>query len=553
MIVLDKKSSALLSYLISLDEPETVMAISKHLGQSRRKIYYHLDNINESLPDDVEKIVSFPRVGIVLNEEQKEACQKLLEELDAYSYVMSSRERIQLMLVYIAVADSRVTLEKLMQLTEVSRNTVLNDLNSLRERLSLEQYNVQIHVTKTRGYYLDAHAFAKIQFVHRTLYNIYTTESDSFQKIMHDKIVEFTNYETLFCPAKLDYLRQLLDETKKELGKKLNTQDSEFMFNILPYLLMSYRNMVISPDERKRLEKEFLLAKERIEYHIAERMAKGFEDKFHVAYDDVEISIIAMLLLSFRKDKDSHNDSSDFDAMRDVIRSFLDAFEKDYDLSFEHKDELINQLLTHCKALLYRKIYGIFSLNPMTEQVKSKYGNLFAMTKSCAHILEEAWFIQLNDDDIAYLTIHLGGALYHIGAQDRYQPKVILVCDEGIGSRKFLLKQCQRYIPQARIEAVFTSEQFNSVRDIVAADVVIATSDGIETKLPMLVVNPVLTNDDIIRLVSFVYSNGKRTHDDLSQDLDQLLGHYVKDESERYVLRNQLEKVFRDELLRDLK
>lgn len=100
MIVLDKKSYALLSYLISLDEPETVMAISKHLGQSRRKIYYHLDKINESLPDDVEKIVSFPRVGIVLNEEQKEACRQLLEELDAYSYVMSSRERIQLMLVY---------------------------------------------------------------------------------------------------------------------------------------------------------------------------------------------------------------------------------------------------------------------------------------------------------------------------------------------------------------------------------------------------------------------------------------------------------------------
>ncbi|MGC4388306.1 ascorbate 6-phosphate lactonase, partial [Streptococcus suis] len=84
----------------------------------------------------------------------------------------------------------------------------------------------------------------------------------------------------------------------------------------------------ISPDERKRLEKEFLLAKERIEYHIAECMAKGFEDKFHVAYDDVEISIIAMLLLSFRKDKDSHNYSSDFDAMREVIKSFLDAFEK---------------------------------------------------------------------------------------------------------------------------------------------------------------------------------------------------------------------------------
>ncbi|MCS4488005.1 BglG family transcription antiterminator [Streptococcus sciuri] len=553
MIVLDKKSSALLSYLISLDEPETVMAISKHLGQSRRKIYYHLDKINESLSDDVEKIVSFPRVGIVLSENQKKACQKLLKELDAYSYVMSSHERICLLLIYIAVADSRVTLEKLMQLTEVSRNTVLNDLNSLRERLSLDQYNVKIHVTKTRGYYLEAHPLAKMQFVHRTLYNIYTTESGSFQKIMHDKIVVSTGYDKLFSQPKLDYLRQLLDESKKELGKKLNTQDSAFMFNILPYLLMSYRNMVISSNERKRLEKEFLLAKERIEYHIAERIAKDFEERFHVAYDDVEISIIAMLLLSFRKDKDSHNGSSDFDAMRNVIKDFLDDCERTYHVSFEHKDELNNQLLTHCKALLYRKTYGIFSLNPMTEQVKSKYGNLFAMTKSCAHILEDAWFIRLNDDDIAYLTIHLGGALYHIGVQDHYQPRLILVCDEGIGSRKFLLKQCQRYIPQANIEAVFTSEQFNSVRDIVSADAVIATSDGIETKLPMLVVNSVLTNDDIIRLVSFVYSNGKRTHDDLSQDLDQLLGNHIKDESERYVLRNQLEKVFRDELLRHLK
>ena len=34
MIILDKKSYALLSYLIKLDEPETVMTISKKLKQS---------------------------------------------------------------------------------------------------------------------------------------------------------------------------------------------------------------------------------------------------------------------------------------------------------------------------------------------------------------------------------------------------------------------------------------------------------------------------------------------------------------------------------------
>ena len=51
MIILDKKSYALLSYLIKLDEPETVMTISKKLKQSRRKIYYHLEKINDALPN----------------------------------------------------------------------------------------------------------------------------------------------------------------------------------------------------------------------------------------------------------------------------------------------------------------------------------------------------------------------------------------------------------------------------------------------------------------------------------------------------------------------
>lgn len=67
MIILDKKSYALLSYLIKLDEPETVMTISKKLKQSRRKIYYHLEKINDALPTDVEQIISYSRVGIVLN------------------------------------------------------------------------------------------------------------------------------------------------------------------------------------------------------------------------------------------------------------------------------------------------------------------------------------------------------------------------------------------------------------------------------------------------------------------------------------------------------
>ncbi|WP_164682650.1 hypothetical protein [Streptococcus hyointestinalis] len=84
-IGLEKESFVLLSYLISLDEPETDKAVSEQLAQVRRKIYYHLDKIYEAKPCDVEKIVSFPWAGIALNEERKEVCKQVLEEVDAYS------------------------------------------------------------------------------------------------------------------------------------------------------------------------------------------------------------------------------------------------------------------------------------------------------------------------------------------------------------------------------------------------------------------------------------------------------------------------------------
>lgn len=43
MILLDKTSCELLRYLIGLQEAATIMTISRELGQSRRKVYYHLE------------------------------------------------------------------------------------------------------------------------------------------------------------------------------------------------------------------------------------------------------------------------------------------------------------------------------------------------------------------------------------------------------------------------------------------------------------------------------------------------------------------------------
>lgn len=548
VIILDKKSYDLLSYLIRLKEAETVMAISAALGQSRRKIYYHLDKINEALPSHVAQIVSYPRVGILLNSEQKAACQQLLNEVTDYHYVMKGDERRSLSAIYIAVATERVTLDKLMMINDVSRNTILNDLAELREELSSYNNKIQLHATKAKGYYFDCHPMALIQYLYKVLAGVYQGGNSSFIELFDHKLSETQGLSAYFSKEVLDYFHEYLFLSQASLGKTINIQDSQFMLQILPFILLSYRNMQLHSETKTALKSDFNLIWKRKEYQIAKALASELYHNFKLHLDDIEVGMVAMLMLSFRKDQDHHVESQDYEQMRATIGDFIDQLELRYQLHFTHKKDLLRQLTRHCKALVYRKAYGIFSINPLTDHIKEKYEELFAMAQSCAVILEQAWQISLTDDDVAYLTIHLGGELRHSHA-DWDKTKLVIVSDDGIGIQKLLLKQCQRYLPNCQIEAVFTTEQYQSVFDLMSVDIVVSTTDALEALVPILIVNPILSDDDIIRLIRFSKQGRLSDSSRFSLELEKAIEIIVKDDADRYALKTKIEKLIHHELL----
>ena len=550
MILLDQTSCDLLKYLIQLEEPETIMTISRATNQSRRKIYYHLEKINDALADVGEVISSRPRVGIVLTAHQKELCQALLEGVDFYSYVMSMTERMQLTVLYICIAKERVTIEKLMELTEVSRNTVLNDLNEIRNQLASEQYQVNLASTKAQGYFLKCHPLNKIQYVHSLLYHIFVEENHSFVMILTEKIKEFIREDLLLSDELQDFLNQRVQDVEQDLGKKINHHEIKFMLQVLPYLLLSCRNMALNEEEQEDLKREFTLIRKRIEYQAAKHLNNNLGAIFGLKLNDIEISLLTVLLLSYRKDRDIHATSQDFVQLKEAIDEFIWRFEVSSHFEIENKEDLLRNLLTHCKALLFRKTYGILSKNPLTRQIKEKYADLFAVTKSCSVILEEAWLISLTDDEVAYLALHMGGFLKHNRAEKQDAKRIYLVCDEGVAVQKLLLKQCLYHLPNENLSAVFTTEQFKSVEDILDVDLLITTNDGLETTLPTIQVQPILDYEDVLNITSFVKDQTLSTKGvRFSQDLERLLSQYLKDSTRTQELKNKIQKLVNEELL----
>ncbi|MGT2785134.1 BglG family transcription antiterminator [Streptococcus merionis] len=551
MLFLDKDSYALLTYLLSQDEPETIMAISKTLGQSRRKIYYSLEKVNEALPESVGPIVSVPRIGVQLTPEQKAACQELLAELDDYSYVMSMEERIQLLLVYILVSPERVTLERMMALTDVSRNTTLNDLNAIRERLSQEYRYLPLVVTKSQGYFINSHLLDKIQYIYSLLFTIFTSSNNSFLAIFEKKMRDLSGSFSRLEDDRSAALLQQFHDMQKVWGKEMYHSDIKLMVRILPYILLSYRNSQLTSEEREDVVKELGLVRKRIEYKIAQRISLFIKEQYRLELDDIEQALIGILLLSSRKNYDSHINTLDFRDVEEAIEVFLQDFEKNTHYQFVQRADLAQRLLIHCKALIFRKTYGILSKNPLTAQIKEKYGSLFEATTNCVDVLEKAWMIQLTDDDIAHLAVHLGGALRSIELQ-RSPERVCIVCDQGVPIQRLLVRQVEYHFPSVTVTAVFTTEQFKSVEDILEVDALIQTNDSLESQLPSVQVSPILNREDILAIGKILRHPNPLQNGKAATELRHLIETYIPDGDKQAIFKAKLQKLIQDNLMMGL-
>ncbi|MBF0806128.1 MULTISPECIES: transcription antiterminator [unclassified Streptococcus] len=539
-MAIDHSSSALLQHLLHLTAPETISDIAKNLGQSRRKIYYHLDKINEALPDQTAPLVPRSRIGLLLNQEQKEACQQLLDRIDSYTYVLNSQERIQLLTLYIAISTERVTIEKMQQLIEVSRNTVLSDLSEMRRLLRLDQFRLTLTTTKSQGYVLRAQPFSKVQYVYHLLYSIFSDGAAPFLSIVKEKL----NLENLLDDFG-QIARQEWPQLEKIVGKRINRQELTSLTQILPYLLQTYRNMNLDLEQTEALQADFIQVHERVEYQAAQHLATCLAEEKGIILDCLEVDILTILLLSYRKDVDMHATSEDFIDLRATLEHYIWYFQNQSKYIVGKPEELLNQLTMHFKSLLFRKRYGIFSKNPLLEQIKSKYPDLFAYCRVTASLLEEAWSIHLTEDDIADLSIQMGGALKTPLDKGEEILHIYLVSDEGVAIQKMLLKQIQYHLPNEMIHAVFTTEQYRSVEDLLEVDLVITTSEGFEVEAPTLQVSPILESRDIYRIQQFIQDPGPFSSGmELRQQLEKLLTPYVSSPEEMKHLRYRIEKLY---------
>lgn len=542
-VYLDEKTNNLIKQLLVYNKPVSIAQIAKDLGYSRRVVYYHLDKINYELSTQkIETICNEKNMGILICDNQKKRLKKILST-HKVMYVFNSEERVLYLMFYITMAKERITLEKMMTLTNTSRNTVLNDLLQIKKYLSYSSYEVKLVVTKMRGYYFEGSVAQFITFLYALLNQIFQSRNDIFLQQIKQLLLDHEDSKTLVSKAFSKATYQLLQQYTQQLSKTFVESDLIHAIKLFPYFILAMRTTPYLKIDNQ-LQEVF----NRLEYPIAANVMKDLSQMFHIQFSMPDIYFLTLMLLSVRKESDGHIDSPVYKKLNEDLMVFIENFEWQAQIKLENKDEICRRLLIHFKALLYRKKYNIFTLNPLTNEIKQDYEDLFQIIRSGAKLLEHSLDIQLSDEDLAYIAIHFGGILRH-QKKTLSVDKIVILSEDGHSVQKLLVEQCQKYLSRVKIvDMISRIDDMNWKKQV---DFIVTTKHDLilpkEMKLDVIIVNPIFQFGDILNLLKRS-RNHSIEQSNLTEKLNELLVQYVPNKIERKELGKALIALF-DEII----
>ncbi|MEC0182408.1 BglG family transcription antiterminator [Paenibacillus peoriae] len=254
------------------------------------------------------------------------------------------------------------------------------------------------------------------------------------------------------------------------------------------------------PSELKKIEAQK-------EFNVASEIVHDLEQQMGHSFPVAEIAYIAVHLLGVRTIVTAHMNEEDIKTIidqdiYDLTVEILDQIEQQLKMDIRSDKELLVGLCLHLKPLINRHKYGMNSRNPMLDKIKAHYPLAFEAGIIAAEIIKLRLGIQIEENEIGYMAIHIGGALERKKMEGKPK-RTIIVCASGLGSAKLLYYKLQS-IFGSRLEIVGITGLYKLKQmSLDTIDFVISTIPLSEPlSVPLIHVNTFLDGSDIHKLES---------------------------------------------------
>ncbi len=525
----------ILCVLLSENEPISIKILAESISVSKRTVQRELEYIDSSLKGYDVQFMSRTGVGVWL-EGPKEEKERLFEALSGTdSYDGSNREERRKRLTLELLREKG--LKKLFYYSsqfKVSEATISKDLEVIGQWLN--QYH--LHVVRKPGSGVDIQGTeenyrkAIREFISE---NIDTNLLREFYNIreQEDTISDFANLQ------KSNIGKILNDDVLKRVVNAIMGIDEE---RLLTLTENSYVGLVlhISIAINRILKGEIIEENERLassveqddDYRLACRIVQELEEEFEVEIPQMEIVYICLHIKGSKHQKIDvemeKNLRSEKREIQILVNNMIDAFDPEIAFLLKQDEDFIQGLLAHLQPTLIRIMYEMQIKNPVLDEIKQSYGEIFEKCHRVSQVLSEWTQKEIPEAETGFLTLHFGAALVRLEDRKEHlrQVSVGIVCASGIGISRLMSSKIEKAF---RDRIKITAYGKNDVTPYIAAntDFFISSISMEHVEAEIVYVNPLLTEHDMeqIRQKVFQYERTPAKSQEetkFSRDLEQI-------------------------------
>lgn len=163
--------------------------------------------------------------------------------------------------------------------------------------------------------------------------------------------------------------------------------------------------------------------KECLEYQISYEFFKQVSDTLHTEMVEDEICLFALLLMG--KSSFNYREPSEID-IDQLVDRVIKKVKEYFDIDFSKDWDLKVGLSTHIQSLLERQKNNVNVANMYLKEIKRKYPLVFEMAIHSGRVITEVTHQAINENELAFLALHLGAAYERFNAKERYHVIAII-------------------------------------------------------------------------------------------------------------------------------
>lgn len=474
MAKLEKSQKEFLMLLLENENPQSIQSIQDQLDISRRTVYYIVNKINDVFYDlRMEPINNKRGQGYYLTSDQKKVVDSILHS-DGTLQNLSPDERVHYLICWMMYPKANIHIENIMELFDISRNSVFNDLKDLKSEI--EKYDVSLYFDIKNGYMINGQVFSK-----RALLLYYLK---ILLKKIHYKSIEFldvSEVETFYSR-----LQQISLKMHNEYDD-YNLLAIACLLNIVHYVDEKFDFSILELRDLEKTEELHMIDKYFQDLNVHERLY-------------LTIHLLGSKAGSVIRLDDSQRDIQLFE----LALHLVDLFERQTSCDISEKNELVNSLYMHFKLSMYYYQLSIQISNTLLEDVKENYGNLYQMIKNLCESMDDEFPFILTDSEISYITMHFGGHLKQVQGKFYALIRVLIVCPSGISTSTLLKREVEDLYANVTVIAATAAENIAQYKENI--DFIVSTID-LDTDIHWIKVNAILTKDDKSKIASMMSLN----------------------------------------------